>query len=75
MVTGVTNALVTSGEMSACSSAGSNDNLSLKHNFFAFCYRISAVKTVEYSSAVFLSVYRFEKACFPSEKAILATEN
>ena len=50
------------------------DNLSLKHNFFAVNYRISAVETVEYSLAVFLSVYRFEKVCFPSEKAKLASE-
>ena len=38
----------------------------LEHIFFA--NRISAVETVEYSSAVFLS----EKVCFPSEKAKLA---
>ena len=49
--------------------------MSLKHNFFAVNYRISAVETVEYSLAVFLSVYRFEKVCFPAEKAKLASEN
>ena len=62
-------------EMSACSSAGSNDNLSLKHNFFAVYNRIFAVETVEYSLTVFLPVYRVEKVCFSSEKAKLASEN
>ena len=47
----------------------------MKHNFFAVNYRISAIETVEYSSAVFLSVYRFEKVCFLSEKVKLASEN
>ena len=61
-------------EMSACSSTGSNDNLSLRHNFCAVYNRIFAVETVEYSLTVFLPVYRFEKMCFPSEKAILASE-
>ena len=43
--------------------------MSLKHNFFAVNYRISAFETIEYSLAVFLSVSRFEKVSFPSEKA------
>ena len=62
-------------EMSACSSAGLNDNLSLKHNFFAVFDRIFAVENVEYSLTVFLSVDCFEKVCFSSEKAKLASEN
>ena len=55
-------------EMSACSSAGSNDNLSLKHNFFAVYYRIFAVETVEYSLTVFLPVYRSKRCVFPLRK-------
>ena len=44
-----------------------------KHNFSAVNAWISAVETVEYSLKVPLSIYGFEKLCFPSENAKLAS--
>ena len=43
--------------------------MSLKHNFFAVIYRISAVETVKYSLAVFFSFsLSFRKGVFPLRK-------
>ena len=52
--------------MSACSIGC--DNLSLKYNFFAVNYRISAVETVEYSLAVFFQFIVSKKCVFPLRK-------
>ena len=38
-----------------------------KRNFFAVISRISAIETVEHSLVVLLSIFHFEKVCFPSE--------